>query len=70
MRLTRQALRHLETILAIEALIAVESLGVWEPQLGVDTRAAYAAVRAANQQCGILPSASATVEAVRAALRT
>ncbi len=69
--LTRQALHHLETILAIEALVAVESLGVQEPlpQLGVGTRASYESVRTALQHVGAQPSASVAVEAVRAALR-
>jgi histidine ammonia-lyase len=69
--LTRHALRHLETILAIEALIAVESLRAQEPlpQLGAGTRSVYLAVRAALQQVGAQPSASVAVEAARAALR-
>ncbi|HEX8036370.1 MAG TPA: aromatic amino acid lyase, partial [Ktedonobacterales bacterium] len=70
--LTRDALHHLETILAIEALIAVESLGVQEPlpQLGAGTGAAYANVRAALQHASARSSTSAAVEAVRAALRS
>lgn len=69
--LTGQALRHLETILAIEALIAVESLRAQEPspQLGMGTRLIYEAVRASLRSLGAEPSASAALEATRAALR-
>lgn len=73
--LTGHALHQLETILAIEALIAVESLRGQEPflQLGVGTRTTYEAVRAALQHLGAEsaeePSASAALEATRAALR-
>jgi histidine ammonia-lyase len=68
--LTQRALHHLETIFAIEALIAVESLSMREPtsRLGMGTQVAYAAVRAALDHLGADPSASAAVEAVRAAL--
>ncbi|MGZ6388810.1 MAG: HAL/PAL/TAL family ammonia-lyase [Ktedonobacterales bacterium] len=70
--LTRDALRHLETILAIEALIAVQSLGAQEPfpQLGAGTGAAYANVRAALLHASARSSASAAVETVRAALHS
>jgi histidine ammonia-lyase len=69
--LTNKALRHLETILAIEALLAVESLGVQDPfpQLGEGTRATYEAVRSALHRAGVQPSAAVAVEATRAALR-
>lgn len=69
--LTRDALRHLETILAIEALIAAESLAMQEPfpHLGVGTGATYAAIRAALQRAGTQPSAAVALEVVRAALR-
>ena len=69
--LTGQALRQLETILAIEALIAVESLGAQEPapQLGVGTQATYEAVRTAVERLGDQPTAAAALEATRAALR-
>lgn len=68
--LTRQAQHQLGTILASEALIAAESLGVRDPvpPLGVGTRVAYEAIRAAVRQLGPQPAASAAVEAVRAAL--
>jgi histidine ammonia-lyase len=69
--LTGHALHLVETILAIEALIAVESLRGQEPfpQLGVGTRTTYEAVRASLQHLGTEPSASAALEATRAALR-
>ena len=69
--LTGRALHQLETILAVEALIAVESLRQQEPspQLGVGTRTTYEAVRASLEPLGAEPPTSAALEATRAALR-
>ena len=69
--LTRRALRQLETILAIEALIAMESLRAQDlvTQLGVGTRTTYEAVRVSLESLGADPSAAAALEATRAALR-
>jgi histidine ammonia-lyase len=68
---TGHALHQLETILAIEALIAVESLRVQEThsQLGMGIQTTYEAVRASLQHLGAEPSASAALEATRVALR-
>ncbi|MGE5333397.1 MAG: aromatic amino acid ammonia-lyase [Nitrososphaerota archaeon] len=69
--LTGHALHQLETILAIEALIAVESLRVQESvsHLGVGTGMTYEVVQSALQPLGAEPSANAALEATRAALR-
>jgi histidine ammonia-lyase len=69
--LTRRALRQFETILAIEALIAVESLRAQDPfpQLGVGTRRIYDAVLMSLETLGAEPSAAMALEATRAALR-
>jgi histidine ammonia-lyase len=67
---TRRALRHLETILTIEVLIAVESLGVRErpTRLGTGIQPIYDALRTAIAELGSQPSASSAVEAVRTSL--
>lgn len=68
--LTRQALGHLETLLAIEALLAVDALDhrAMLPRLGAGTRAAYETVRRALGETGPAGSSPEMVEAVRRAL--
>jgi histidine ammonia-lyase len=68
--LTRRALRQLESILAIEALLAVSTLGAQPtlPPLGAGTRAAYDTVRGAIATAGHSASAATVAEAARHAL--
>ena len=68
--LTRKALRHVETILAIEALLAVDALDRAGPApcLGAGTRATYDAIHDALAAIGVGASSSGMVEAVRGAL--
>lgn len=69
--LTRKALHLLETILAIEALLAVDALDNKEtlPRLGAGTAPAYAAIHAAIRGAPRGASAATVLEAVRGALR-
>jgi len=68
---TRRALEHLETILTIEALLAIEALRARPtlPRLGAGTGAAYRAVTAALAATDPTASAAAIVEAIRQTLR-
>ena len=68
--LARQALGHLETLLAIEALLAVIALDhqATLPQLGAGTRAAYEAVRRALDEARPAGSSPEMVQAVRRTL--
>ena len=68
--LTRQALHKLETILAVEALLATNILaaGPALPRLGAGTQRAYATVQAAVDGAGRAASSAVVVEAVRRAL--
>lgn len=69
--LTRRALRLLETILTIEALLAVEALDnkATLPRLGTGTQQAYTTIHEAIRAGGPGTAAAAVVEAVRRALR-
>ncbi len=64
---TRKVIGLLETILAIEALLAVDVLADRSPlpRLGVGTSAAYEVVRAARRDVGPVASAARIAEAVR-----
>ena len=68
----RRALQRLENVLASEGLLAVNTLDrkMARPQLGMGTRAAYAAMHHALQQVGCGTSSAVTVKAVRHALRS
>jgi histidine ammonia-lyase len=68
--LTRRSLRRLETVLAIEALLAVEVLDLQKtpPRLGAGTRAAYQALRRLRDELGAHAASSAVVEAACRAL--
>ena len=70
MLLTRRALRQLETILAIEVLLAAGTLDSQPalPRLGAGTRAAYDTVRSTLDRVGRAASAAAIAEAARRAL--
>lgn len=68
--LTRRALDKLETILAIEALMAANTLAALDalPRLGTGTRAAYDVVRRAQDSAGPGASGAVIAEAARRAL--
>ena len=68
--LTRRSLRHLETVLTLEAIVAARALDERgeSPRLGAGTRAVYERVRGVYGETGEDASPSEVVEAARAAL--